>query len=54
MEIMSAHEMEINARRLAIPCHILYMHVMFILYASYFSLIATVALQDDPSHLILR
>jgi hypothetical protein len=27
-----AHEMEINTRRLAIPCHILYMHVMFILY----------------------
>jgi hypothetical protein len=39
-----ALEMEINGARMVISCHILYTRVMFILYVSYFALIATVAL----------
>jgi hypothetical protein len=41
---VGALEIEIKGIRMAIPCHIFYIHVMFILYVSYFSLIAVVTL----------
>jgi hypothetical protein len=44
MEIMPARTRWRSMREDWIPCHILYMHVMFILYVSYFALIAMVAL----------